>query len=303
MEENGLGYTEFPPNGDGIVRAITTKQLRSWEIPRSDRALGLINAEFGKVDYPGLYVLMDSKSKKMYVGEAKSVLKRLQTHNKSPEEKIKNWDRCLIINDGRAAAISDFNDAGVRKALEDYLAGLLKINKYIVVCECAEQTLNATQANFVNSFIRELNFFLIKKNLISKLTEKIGQNEIMPDELRGILLRKGHTLANWRVYEGDIDGSKAYIRPGSKKTKGWQVTFRDKFKETLQNGVGYLLVPRGNILLIPFKEILKVIKDKNAFKQNTIDVYLEFKEKGVFLKYKDDVINISEFCILTRRES
>ena len=37
------------------------------------------------------------------------------------EGTIKNWGKALVINDGRPATQSDFNDTVVRKALELYL--------------------------------------------------------------------------------------------------------------------------------------------------------------------------------------
>ena len=57
------------------------------------------------------------------------------------EDKIKNWSKALVINDGRPATQSDFNDAVVRKALELYLIKLFKANKYTVVAQGEPQKL------------------------------------------------------------------------------------------------------------------------------------------------------------------
>jgi hypothetical protein len=70
-----LGYLEEPANGYGISRSRTTQGLRSWLIPRSQEALEAFNAEIGKIEYPGIYILRNSS--KVYIGEAKNLYKRL----------------------------------------------------------------------------------------------------------------------------------------------------------------------------------------------------------------------------------
>lgn len=123
MSNNDIGYHEDPKNSDGIIRARTTKQIRSWEIPRTMKALEVLNNELGKIEFPGIYTLFEGKNK-VYIGEAKNIYNRLKTHMANPEDKIKNWGKALVINDGRPATQSDFNDTVVRKALELYLIKL-----------------------------------------------------------------------------------------------------------------------------------------------------------------------------------
>jgi hypothetical protein len=45
MSNNDIGYHEDPRNGNGVIRARTTKQLRSWEMQRTIRALEALNCE------------------------------------------------------------------------------------------------------------------------------------------------------------------------------------------------------------------------------------------------------------------
>ena len=87
MANNEIGYHEDPKNGNGIKRARTTKQIRSWEIPRDLKALESLNSEYGKLEFPSVYILFEGKNK-VYIGEAKSVYNRLKTHINSPEDKI-----------------------------------------------------------------------------------------------------------------------------------------------------------------------------------------------------------------------
>jgi len=295
--ENRFGYSEYPPNGEKIVRARTNAQIRSWEFPRSTKALEKFNQEIGKIDYPGIYLLFETKQNKIYVGEAKNLYNRLKKHNSKPEEKIKDWDKIIILNDGRPATQSDFNDNVVRLTIEEYLIRLFKANKYKVVAQGEKQNLNPLQKVITQSLIEELNFFLYKKNLITKLIAEKGQEQVMLDDLKKILLKNKYNISSLTAYEGIVNNEKVFIRPGSEKKKGWQVTFRDVFKNHLKEEDGSLIVPRGGIIFIPFSEIKKVINDTSAFERNTIDVFFAFDENKVFLKYKDAELDVTKFLV------
>jgi len=293
MTDNGIGYLEDPKNSNGIIRARTTKQIRSWEIPRSQKALEKLNKEMGKIEFPGNYVLFEG-TKKIYTGEAGDVYKRLKSHLKNPDEKIKRWNQALILNDGRPATQSDFNDPAVRLAVELHLIKLFKANKYNVVAQGREPALNSTQRRVADAIIQELSYFLLKKNIITKKLQEQGKEEVFIDELKKLFGKRG---GKWSAYEATIDGENAYIRPGSLKTKGWQITFRDRFLKSLEKGAGYLLVSRDGVPLIPLREVRKVIKDRRAYNQNTIDVYLSFTAEKVTLTYKNNSIDITEYKI------
>lgn len=301
MADSEIGYYEEPKNSDGIIRARTTKQIRSWEIPRTIKAIETLNDELGRIEFPSIYVLREGKNR-IYVGEAKNIYNRLKTHINTPEDKIKNWDRVLVINDGRPATQSDFNDTVVRKALELYLIKLLKANKYKVVSQGEPQVLNATQRHLVGLLTHELNFFLLKKNIISKILEERGQEEVFGDELKKIIEKSGKKVQEWGKYEAIIEGEKVFIRPGSKKPKGWQITFRGRkpggFIDSLQKGNGYLLVSRNGLPLIPLTEVQKVIKDRGAYEQDTIDIWINFGEEEVTLSYKEGMIDITNFRLV-----
>lgn len=301
MPNNEIGYYEEPKNSDSIIRAHTTKQIRSWEMPRTIKAIETLNNELGRIEFPSIYILFEGKNR-IYVGEAKNIYNRLKTHINSPDDKIKNWDKVLVINDGRPATQSDFNDTVVRKALELYLIRLLKANRCIVVSQGEPQMLNALQKHLVSSLTQELNFFLLKKNIISKILEELGQEEVFGDELKKIIEKSGRKVQKWGKYEAIIDEEKVFIRPGSKKPKGWQITFRGRktgsFIDSLQKGDGYLLVSRNGVPLIPLTEVQKVIKDKSAYEQDTIDIWIVFAEEKVTLSYKENIIDIATFRLI-----
>ena len=301
MQNNEIGYYEEPKNRDNIIRAHTTKQIRSWDMPRTIKAIDTLNNEFGRIEFPSIYILFEGKNK-IYVGEAKNIYNRLKTHINNPDDKIKNWDKVLVINDGRPATQSNFNDNVVRKSLELYLINLLKANKYTVVSQGEPQILNATQKYWVGSLTQELNIFLLKKNIISKILEERGQEEVFGDELKKIVEKSGRKVQKWGKYEAMVDGEKVFVRPGSKKPKGWQITFRGRkpgsFIDSLQKGYGYLLVSRNGVPLIPLTEVQKVIKDKSSYGQDTIDIWIVFSEEKVSLSYKESTIDIANFRMI-----
>lgn len=297
MSEQTIGYIQVPKNSNGITRSKTTVLLRSWLLDRSLKQLEKINRnEWGKLEFPSIYVLFEKN--KVYVGEAKCVYSRTKTHINSPDQKIKKWEQVLIINDGRPATQSDFNDIVVRRYLEDYVIKLFKQNNYRVVSQGSGQQLTSIQQTAVDNLIKELNFFLKKENLITKLLPDKGQEQVHRDDLKRLLEKMVKRIERWSATEAIIDGVKVFNRSGSPKKKGWQITFRDEFKDMLEKGQGVLLVPRGGILFIPFKEIQNVITDSSKFKQKTIDVYIDFKEDSIELVYTTNKIDVTQFRLI-----
>jgi len=62
--------------------------------------------------------------------------------------------------------------------------------------------------------------------------------------------------------------------------------------------VGILLVRRDGVLYIPIQEIKKVIKDNNAYEQDTVDVYITFKDEKAFLTYKHETIDVTKYRLI-----
>lgn len=301
MEKSNLGYHEDPENGEGIIRAKTTGQLRSWELPRKLKSLETLNQEFGQVQFPGIYMLFDDRSYKVYVGEAKNIINRLKTHITSPEDKIEGWSKVLIVNDGRIATQSEFNDAVIRLTIEHYLIRLFKANRYNVVSQGEDQKHNPSQKHIIEILLNELDFFLLKKNRISKLIEEKGLVEVLSDDLKRLIEKKGMKISQWTSKEAVINGETAFIRPGSKKQNGWQITIRggksDSFLDALRKGKGNILVSRNGVLLIPLKKVLELVKstDQKALERDTVDIFIDFLEEGIKLNYKGNSIDLNEY--------
>lgn len=306
MAIKDFGYLDNPSNGLDIVRARTLiGNLRLWDMPRSEEALDIIINEIGLSPIPGIYLLFDERSdKKVYIGQSENLKSRLATHIKSPENKIKSWERVIIINDARNATQSDLNDENIRLILENYLVDLFKINRYkVTTVSSRSPSLSAAQKALVDSFKEELVVLLTRKSKITKVLTERGDDEVYNDEVQKILKSKGYKIDKWGKIEAIVNGQKTFLRPGSIKPNGWQVTFRgnkpDSFKTCLEQGTGYLLMPRGPILLIPLDEIRDFIKknDKTAFKRDTIDIFVRFDEEKLVIVYKNAEKDITHNAI------
>ncbi|MEW6417695.1 MAG: hypothetical protein AB1480_06195 [Nitrospirota bacterium] len=51
-------------------------------------------------------------------------------------------------------------------------------------------------------------------------------------------------------------------------------------------------------MFIPLKEALRVVADPSKFEQNTIDVYINFKEETVELTYLENTIDVTPFRLI-----
>lgn len=295
-----LGYISNPINGLGIVRARTLLgNLRLWDIPRSESALNTVISEIGVSPIPGIYILLDEK--KVYIGQSEDLQSRIQNHIKSPDIKIKGWNRGLLFNDGRNSSQSDFNDENIRLALENYLVDLFKLNRYMVMTSASRQPgLSPHQFLLVGAFQNEINILLSNKGKISRFISGKRDDEIFRDMARQILVKKKFQIQEWTEKYATINGQAVIIRPGSRKSKGWQVTFRgSKSLAQLEKGEGYLLMPRGKLVLLPLIEIKTLINsiDPNAFIRDTIDIFIRFDEDRLILAYKNGEKDITQYSV------
>jgi len=305
-QREDYGYLSNPANGLGIIRARTLiGNLRLWDIPRSEEALDIVVDEIGRTPIPGLYMLFDEHGgKKVYIGQTENLKSRLSSHMKSPEDKIKNWDRALIINDARNASLSDLNDENIRLVLEDFLVRLFKINKYKVVTSSSRApSLSATQKMLCEFFREEIIILLTNKSKITKVLTERRDDERYIDEVRKVFERKGFRINKWGSSGATINDAIAFIRAGSRKSKGWQVTFRggksDSSKSCLTVGDGFLLMPRGPIMFIPLKAIKGLVSsiDAEVFERDTVDIFIRFDDNKIVLIYKREEQDVTGFAI------
>uniref|UniRef100_UPI0032203AA8 hypothetical protein n=1 Tax=Thermogutta sp. TaxID=1962930 RepID=UPI0032203AA8 len=104
-----------------IVRSRTLLgNLRLWEIPHSEEALEAAIDEIGRAPIPGSYVPLDERAeKKVSIGQTEDLGARPVTHIRTPEDKIRRWQRALLFNDRRSASQSGPNNKHIRLTLEN----------------------------------------------------------------------------------------------------------------------------------------------------------------------------------------
>lgn len=298
-----LGFQSLPENGLKIVRSRTLLgNLRLWEIPRSEQALETVIDEIGRSPIPGLYILMDERAeKKAYVGQTEDLRGRLLTHIRTPEEKIRQWQRAFLFNDGRSASQSDLNDENIRLTLENYLVDLFKINRYRVVTSSTRlPSLSSNQRILCDAFREEMNVLLSNRGAITRFLLGRLDDEVYLDEARKILTRRGHEIQEWGEKYARIDGQPVIIRPGSLKPKGWQVTFRgSRSLAQLKEGSGFLLMNRGGLVLLPLRDVRDFVLsvDASALQRDTVDVFLRFEEERILLVYKGSAMEITSYSV------
>lgn len=303
MAREELGFLSSPINGMGILRARTLLgNLRLWDIPRSEQALNAVSQEIGQSPIPGLYLLIDARvEKKIYIGQSEDVNSRIYSHMKAPDVRIKNWQRALIINDGRKSSQSDLNDENIRLVLENYLVNLFKINRYqVVTLTTREPTLSATQITLVKSFKQEINTLLYNMGKITRFLTGRLDDEVYLDEAKKRLIRSGHSVQEWGEKYAMVDQEPVVIRPGSIKPKGWQVTFRgSRSFAQLKMGEGFLFMPRGKLVLLPLREVKEFVLtiDHRAFERDTVDIFLRFEVDRIVLVYKHGEKEITDYSV------
>lgn len=204
----------------------------------------------------------------------------------------------MIINDMRQIKYSDLAVTDVRKKIEKNLIQTLKENNYEVVNrQEAQPKLSDEQSRFADGVFVELEFLITEYRLIKeRKKEKVRQEELSVEKTKQLLSNTGHKVETLSAYDGIVDGKKVFVRPGSAKPKGWQITLRDEFRNSVKRETGYLLVNRGNGLLIPF-ELLRDFLGKKL-EQSTVDIFVHFESNSrakVFYKKKE--LDVSQFFI------
>lgn len=298
MEE--YGYEELPPDVEGVKRFRTYHLLRLWEIPRDK--IYILERDLGQSRFPGMYVLFRVEKQQVYVGETDDLRRRLLDHDGNPPRELQEWKSALIISDARPFALSDLSESAIRRQLEYALieqfrnAGqLAPVNRRVSEPEASIWT----QPRF-NQLRRELVYVLQRRGLLPKTTITAVREDFVPLPIfKEMLIDQGYSAQEWGAYEAKISGLRCFIRDGSQKPKGWQITLRNEFRRAVQTNEGYILVNRGPGLIIPFHRLREFFSrefpTKDVFKQNTIDIFIKFQlDESVTLHYKDKYMDISD---------
>jgi hypothetical protein len=288
---------EEDPSDKHLIRARTKLgQLRVWRFPKEGvkQVNGLDFA--GPLEHPGLYILYEKNRRQAYVGETSDLKGRLETHYQKGPKELEDWTDTVVINDGRSYAQSIFR-SDLRAYLEKRLIDHVVSSKiYHVVNKVkGEPRLDVGTKVLADKLDEELVFVLEKIGFAKIIPKVVVQEEVISvADVKIMLETKGYTC-ELREKEGRIDGEKAYIRPGSRKHRGWQITLRGEFIQDARNGKGYLIVNRGNCFLVPLAKLKEWLGSK--LDTTTRDIYIRFDEKKVYSTRELEPLNISGFQI------
>ena len=163
--DNNYQYCE---SKDGERKIVDTDRWYLLELPVWESVIGLTREEFFEkelddalnFDFPGLYLLIDSDKKKIYIGESSNVKERANNHPKI------EFDKMILLWDGRHNKTSHFGNETFRKTLEKKCIKLFKKQSSYYVINTIEEPKkmdeNIIIKSSVNRFSEELEFLLQK---------------------------------------------------------------------------------------------------------------------------------------------
>ncbi len=167
--DNNYQYCE---SKDGERKIVDTDRWYLLELPVWESVVGLTREEFFEkelddalnFDFPGLYLLIDSDKKKIYVGESSNVKERANNHPKI------EFDKMILLWDGRHNKTSHFGNETFRKTLEKECIKLFEVHsdfdEFNKVKEPKKMDANIIIQSSVKTFKEELKFLLNKYGLI-----------------------------------------------------------------------------------------------------------------------------------------
>jgi hypothetical protein len=275
------GWDIDPADGRGVVRGRTKLgQLVVWLIP-ADPLQSVIEEELGKgLAHPGLYVLMDEETDRAYVGESSNLRVRLGQHLDHAPKELGRFDRALIINDGRAAVHSRFNDSTLREALEQAAIKLFLDGELHSVVNQQKRMpeLSVTQQTLFEELRGELGHVLYELELITSRPKPVVDSAtVRPQDVPSRF--PGRAISSIKGYEGTLDGAPVFFRKGSEKSQGLQVTIRvgEPFGKAVLDGRGHLCYNRGRCYLIPNLAVRAWLGSK--LQNQTVDIFLRLGDE------------------------
>ena len=283
-------------DGRGVVRGRTKLgQLVVWLIP-AEPLRAVVDEELGKGLYhPGLYVLLDDEAERAYVGESSNLKARLGQHLDKPPRELGRFDRALILNDGRAAVHSRFNDTTLREALEQATIRLLLDggSHSLVNQQKRMPELSVTQQTLFESLRNELGHVLYELELIAGRPRAHADAGIVRPQDAATRFPAA-LITDIKGYEGTSGGQTVFFRKGSEKPQGLQVTIRvgEPFGKAVVKGEGFLCMNRGRCYLIPNREVRSWLGKK--LEQQTVDVFLDI-EAETLKTAGIDPLSVSQF--------
>jgi hypothetical protein len=290
---------------------ITTRELSILIAKRRD-VIRILDA-LGIITFPCIYLLLELKSNRVYIGETSDVRDRISQHKNFPPL---DWEYCVLIWNGRFYGMSIFDSEGLRKRLEFEVNQLFRSYSNLEVVSTAHPIqLEANEESRMQEILDEIIYLFSmvmqpnlinlkcfedrlkarKKWQISQIPLKVEENEIDIEKIITLMRQEGLNITELNRAEKTfrLNGEICFYRPGSLKPKGYQVTIRGTFLEHMKLGKGFLLMNRGLVYIIPLKEINEKFGNLLAPGQDTLDIFFDL-QRGEIVCH-DKTISLGDF--------
>lgn len=247
--------------------------------------------------FPCIYLLLNPSSQEIYVGETSDIRDRISQHKNIPPL---NWKYCILIWNGRLQGMSIFDSDGLRKRLEFEMNNLLhSYSNYKVISTAYSVDLTINEQSRVEEILDEITYLLsiiIQPNLIDqeyfksrlevrkrlqiqKIPLRVKEEEV---SIEGVVEKLKQAKLNVRDLNRaektfKIDNEVFFYRPGSLKRKGYQVTIRGTFLQHMRLNKGFLILNRGNVYIIPLKDINENFGKLLRSGQDTLDIFFDLR--------------------------
>jgi hypothetical protein len=276
------GWDLDPPDAEGVRRGrVKTGQLRVWLLPKEtvratcERELG------GGIHHPGLYLLLDENTSKVYVGEAQDLKGRLLEHLQRAPREQGDFTTVVILNDGRNYVHSHFSDHTLRLALEKEAVKLLtERSRRLQVSNTARNppNLSLQQKPVFNLIADELGAVLFNLSLLDSQPPPVQEEREVPPRLAASRFPR-YSIQVQSAFEGKIGEAPVFIRHSTFKPRRrdgkYQVTIPlgEPFGLELKQGNGFLLVNKGPCYLIPNARLKEWLEPKLTLQK--VDVFFD----------------------------
>jgi hypothetical protein len=123
-----------------------------------------------------------------------------------------------------------------------------------------------------------------------------GNSEVSPEEAARRF--PGRTFRDVTKFEAQLStGEKVWIRQGTFKSRGWQITLKrgDAVGADIREGKdGFLLVNRGRCWLIPLSQLHEWIGESLSRSKRAVDIFLDTDRETLYAPNVDR-LSISQF--------
>lgn len=293
-------YSYEETHSDSLWRVISDRLVMIV----SEKNVVEVNIKQENVDEIAcLYLLVNEDEDTVYVGETENAKDRIGQHRKNGP-KLKHgkhdFNKIVIIWDGRPIQTTKFSDSTIRKELEaSLIKGFAEFGKFDPVnTSRSGSRANLTQKETIKEFRSEMFFILYKFRYLKEIPrETQDSRELTNEETEILLSSKQFKIEKRRGPWITCDNDRVvYSVSASNKKVGWQITIRDDLMKKFESKDDriYILLQRTRPYLLPSSFLGQYILDNKG--NNTVDIYIDDQKDNLKCGRQDN-IDISKYVL------